>query len=135
MHQLVGTWRLVSQHTHYPDGTTIATRGENPDGILIYDEFGNMAVQLMRTDAQLVHYTDLNSRDTAMSGYHAYYGTYEIDEKASVVRHHVVGAAFPDYRSTTQVRHFKLEDDILTLQARSTVEDNFRVLVWQRVTR
>ena len=33
----VGTWKLVSQHMLFPDGKRELARGENPDGILMYD--------------------------------------------------------------------------------------------------
>jgi hypothetical protein len=77
---LVGTWQLISQGTQYPDGRIEASRGENPQGILMYDALGNMSVQLMRTDHRAADYTDLAQIATAFEGYHAYFGTYDVEE-------------------------------------------------------
>lgn len=129
-HPIIGTWQLVSQHTVYPDGRVVVTRGDAPRGVLMYDALGNMSVQLMRTDAHAGDYTDLSRLDTAMEGYHAYFGTYVIDEAAGVIRHHVIGAAYAPYRGTTQVRHYTLDDDTLTLRVEAGTEQ--RVIVWRR---
>ncbi len=128
--RLIGTWLLVSQHTQYPDGRVVVTRGAAPRGVLMYDALGNMAVQLMRTDAQAGDYTDLTQLRTAMEGYHAYFGTWDLDEAAGIVRHHVIGAAYPPYCGTTQVRHYALEGDRLTLRVEAETET--RLLVWRR---
>ena len=42
------------------------------------------------------------------SGYVAYFGTYTLDAKKSVVTHHVEGALMPDFIGTEQPRPFKL---------------------------
>ena len=131
----VGTWLLVSQHSVYPDGTTRPSRGENAAGILMYDQDGNMAVQLMRTDEHATEYTDLSTLKTAMEGFHAYYGRYEVDEEAQIVRHYVIGSGYFDYRGSTQSRHYTFEGDTLTLEANSPFDDSTRVLVWQRAGR
>src|SRR5215213_4791985 len=102
----VGTWRLVSQHSLYPDGSSEPSRGEDADGIIMYDSAGNMAVQLMRTDEYAMEYTDLATMRTAMQGFLAYYGRYEVDEAAQIVRHFVTGSSYFGYRGTTQTRHY-----------------------------
>jgi hypothetical protein len=129
---LVGTWLLVSQHTLYPDGHTEPTRGDNPQGILMYDALGNISVQLMRTDDRAGSYTDLADFNTAMEGYHAYFGRYEIDEEHRIVIHHVIGSAYMDYRGSDQVRHYELIGDILTLTVKATSDGTQRILVWRR---
>ena len=131
--RLIGTWLLVSQHTQYPDGRVVVTRGDAPRGVLMYDALGNMTVQLMRTDARAGDYTDLAQIRTAMEGYHAYFGTWDVDEAAGVVRHHVIGAAYAPYRGTTQIRYFALDDERLTLRVEAETET--RLLVWQRAAR
>ncbi|MDX1994076.1 MAG: lipocalin-like domain-containing protein [bacterium] len=130
--QFIGTWLLVSQDSHYPDGRVVPSRGEQPAGILIYDGAGNMAVQLMRTDERAGDYRDVSELRTAMEGYHAYFGTYEVDEAAGVVRHHVIGSAFPPYRGSVQVRAYRFDGDTLTLTAQAPHDETRRVLIWRR---
>jgi hypothetical protein len=129
----LGAWLLVSQDTVYPDGSSVPSRGEHPAGIIMYDASGYMAVQLMRTDEHARDYTDLTSFRTAMDGYHAYFGRYEVDEAAQIVRHFVEGSGYFEYRGTTQVRHYHFEGDTLTLQAQAD-DGTRRVLVWRRAT-
>jgi hypothetical protein len=129
---LVGTWLLVSQHTLMPDGTRVADRGEGAQGILMYDADGYMSVQLMRTDERAGEFTDLSDFRTAMEGYHAYFGRYEVDEAAGIVRHLVTGSAYMPYRGSTQVRGYSLDGDTLTLRSDSKVDGLTRLLVWQR---
>ena len=129
----VGTWRLVSQHSLYPDGSTEPSRGDGADGIIMYDAAGNMAVQLMRTDETAREFTNLAELRTAMQGFLAYYGRYEVDESAGVVRHFVTGSSYFGFRGTTQVRQFEFSGDTLTLKAKSSFDDSLRLLVWRRV--
>ena len=128
----VGTWLLVSQSASYPDGSVIATRGQNPVGILMYDADGNMSVQLMRTDERAGEYTDLADLKTAMEGYHAYFGRYEVDEARQIVKHHVVGSAYPGYVGTTQIRFCSLDGDTLTLRGEADENRPLRTMVWRR---
>jgi hypothetical protein len=129
----VGSWRLVSQHSLYPDGTTKPSRGDNADGIIMYDAAGNMAVQLMRTDEQATEFTDLTVLATAMQGFLAYYGRYEVDDEENIVRHFVTGSSYFGYRGTTQVRRYEFSGDTLILKAKSSFDDSTRLLVWRRV--
>lgn len=132
--QLIGSWRLISQETRYVDGRREATRGTHPDGILIYDAYGNLSVQLVRS-GEPYETLNLADFDTAMEQYHGYFGTYEVDETAGIVYHHIVGAAFLPYRGTSQVRHFKLEGNRLTLYAEATTpgDDTARYIIWERL--
>ncbi|MFO7320245.1 MAG: lipocalin-like domain-containing protein [Chloroflexota bacterium] len=132
---LVGTWFLVAQYSLSSDGARLNSRGENPAGILMYDNDGNMSVQLMRTDERAAEYTDLSDLRTAMEGYHAYFGRYEVDEAQKLVRHHVTGSAYPDYRGTTQIRYYELEGNTLTLRGEADTTRPARVMVWQRAGR
>ena len=133
MHEpFVGTWLLVSQHSLYAGGRREPSRGENPAGILIYDGSGNMAVQLLRTDARSGEFTDLADLCTALEGCLAYFGRYTVDEAQRVVRHHVIGASYPAWRNSTLVRRYTFAGDTLTLEAASPAGDSTRVLVWRR---
>ncbi|MEO1288607.1 MAG: lipocalin-like domain-containing protein [Chloroflexota bacterium] len=132
---LIGTWRLISQETEFADGSREFARGENPDGILMYDALGNMSVHLVRSDDPLILHTDLTQFDTAMGQYHGYFGTYEINETEQIVYHNIVGSAFPLYRGTRQVRHFRLEGNRLYLSSGATIagDDTKRFLIWEKL--
>lgn len=129
----IGTWRLISQNTHHPDGSITPSRGEQPAGILMYDAAGNMSVQLMRTDDQAQAFTDMQALTTAMDGFLAYFGTYEVDEARQLMMHHLTGASYFGYRGTTQIRQYEFNGDLLTLKALAPDGVSLRVLIWQRV--
>ena len=134
--QLIGTWRLISQETEYPDGRKEHSRGLTPDGILIYDSLGNMAVQLVRSGDPIIDQLNLYSLDEVMGQYHGYFGTYEVDEASKIVYHNIIGAALIPYRGTQQVRYFELVDNRLKLFAKGTVagDETARYLVWEKLT-
>ena len=133
----VGTWRLLSQHSLYPDGRREPSRGEKAEGIIMYDAAGNMAVQLMRVDERATEFTNMAELPTAMQGFLAYYGRYEVDvpqdEHTGVVRHYVTGSSYFGFRNTLQVREYEFAGDTLTLKAKSSFDDSLRLLVWQRI--
>src|SRR5215203_4997039 len=120
----IGSWRLVSQHILFADGRIEPSRGENPDGIIMYDAAGNMAVQLMRTDEHATDFTASSDLKSAMQGFLAYYGHYEVDEAAGVVRHFITGSSYFDWRGTTLERSYEFAGDTLTLKAQSPLGDN-----------
>ena len=101
----VGTWRLIS----ITGGNTPAARGK-PTGLIIYDVHGNMAAQI-QPDRQRQTYTGTPTAEQLADrarGYTAYFGTYTIDEKASVVTHHRQGQL--DSGAVDFVRKFELTD-------------------------
>ena len=131
--QVIGLWKLISQHTLTADGRVIPTRGEDPAGVVIYDKFGNMSVNLMRTDERASEYTDLTKYATVIEGYHGYFGTYEVDPVEPIIRHYVMGAAYRGYIGTVQVRYYELRGDDLVLTVKEE-DGSQHVLIWQRVT-
>lgn len=101
--------------------------GPDPLGILTYDESGNMAAQLARRDRTIQDAED--SPSELVSGYVAYFGTYDVDPSARTVSHHRSAHVNPELGSLTVVRHDEFEGDRLTL----TVAPNRELrLIWQR---
>ena len=85
--QFVGAWRLAWIEEQGADGNL---RRTDRTGILVYTSDGHMSVQIMAREsgappaAGPVQYEQ--------SGYEAYYGRYDVDERAHSVTHHVEGA-------------------------------------------
>ena len=99
--RFVGTWRLVS------DTTT---------GIMIYDSIGNMAAQVMpnrvRRKYAAAEPTPEEAKD-AITGYLAYFGTYDVNNAEGFVTHHIQGSLFPEYTGTDQIRYFEVDGERL----------------------
>jgi hypothetical protein len=93
--------------------------GSGPDGFLVYTDSGHVSVQFMRRDRAPWRAEDDPTdaeRSEAARGYGAYAGSYEVDEAAGVVRHHVATALIPNRVGATLTRFFSLEGDRLTLR-------------------
>jgi hypothetical protein len=80
--QLIGSWHLVSMEEPGADGKLrhVTDRA----GQLIYTRDGHMSVQLMypRSESAV-------SNDYVLNGYEASFGSYDVNEGAHTVTHHV----------------------------------------------
>ena len=78
------------------------------------------------------------TNDTAQTilGYDAYFGTFTIDPKESVITHHLESALFPGDIGKDIKRSFSISGDTLTIKFPTTIADGtsvVRTLVWTRV--
>jgi Lipocalin-like domain len=83
--RLTGAWRLVSMQEPGPNGTlrTISDR----TGTLIYTRDGHMSVQIIYPASEAK-----TTNDYVLSGYEASFGSYDENEQAHTVTHHVQGS-------------------------------------------
>ena len=92
---LLGMWELVSLQDHRPNGDVLNWMGKNPTGLLIYSPNGRMNIQIMRDPRpmtagpvwssdghRLLPNAPANDIRDAYSGYYAYFGTWDVDERA-----------------------------------------------------
>ena len=125
----IGTWELVSieAKTETEDWVPapLPVTGK-PVGIIMYDDKGNMAVQIT-TDPRGVESPSDNPE--MVNGYVAYYGRYEVDSKAGTVTHHRRNHINPDLGTLSVVRYFRFSGDTLTLTV--APEQQLR-LTWAR---
>jgi hypothetical protein len=92
--EFVGTWKLLSAEARLADGTVIYPYGRSPVGRLSYDAAGHMSAQLNNSQRPAFATADKASGtpqevQAAIETYESYYGTYEVDEAAQIVVHHV----------------------------------------------
>jgi hypothetical protein len=83
--KLVGAWHLVHIDAPGPDGNSVPV--PQPKGILIYTRDGHMSVQLMYPES-----ANTLSNEYVLNGYEASFGSYDVDETAHTVTHHVLGS-------------------------------------------
>ena len=139
--RFVGVWRLETIRDRLPDGREQdhPDFGPGPDGFLVYTDSGHVSVQFMRRDRTAWRDEDAPTeaeRAEAARGYGAYAGRFEVDEEASVVRHHVETALIPNRVGVTLERAFSFDGDSLTLSARGFTRRGAgveRSLVWRLV--
>ena len=137
--QFLGVWKLIS-YRRMRDGKTDHPYTEKPVGRITYDAAGRMSAQLMKPGrkssiASGVSYvngrgTDAEIRE-AVEGFVAYYGTFEVDEKAGEVVHHVEAGLVPSWVGTDLRRKYQFAGKRMTLTAETP---GTRVeLVWERM--
>ena len=83
--KLIGAWHLVHIDASGPDGKSMSI--PQPKGMLIYTRDGHMSVQLMYPES-----ANTLSNEYVQKGYEASFGSYDIDETAHTVTHHVQGS-------------------------------------------
>jgi Lipocalin-like domain len=92
--RLIGAWRLVRIDASPPDPKSASgpqpasgpksASGPQPTGMLIYTRDGHMSVQLMYPQS-----ANTLSNEYVLNGYEASFGSYDVDEAAHTVTHHV----------------------------------------------
>jgi hypothetical protein len=83
--RLIGAWHLVRIQDSL--SSTKADSGPQPKGMLIYTRDGHMSVQVMYPAS-----SNGLSNEYVLNGYEASFGSYDVDEVAHTVTHHVQGA-------------------------------------------
>jgi hypothetical protein len=139
---IVGVWQLVSCEAIRTNGTRVPIYGRHPVGLLLYDEAGNMSVNIMRSGRPRARAdTKFGASDAEMKvayeGYEAYFSRYTVHAERGIIEHKVVGSLFPNWTGSIQERYFAFDGaDRVTLSTAplgSPPGDKTIVeLVWQR---
>jgi hypothetical protein len=124
---IVGTWRVITYEDRTEGQPVKHQFGEKPRGLLIYDATGHMSIQLMK----MPHPKSASGEEEKVTpaekaalydAYAAYFGTYTVDAKRSVVTHHVEGDLYDVFIGTEQERPFEISGDRLILRPKWTVD-------------
>ncbi len=135
---IVGTWKLISYRRTAADGSITHPQGESPLGRLSYDAAGRVSALLMRRtrpgaaiqSAGAIQSAEPSQLRGMVSGFIAYYGTYDVDPAGRTVAHHIEACLLPGWVGTSQLREFECEGNRLVLSARKT--DATLRLEWER---
>lgn len=142
--KFIGTWKLVSGVAK--DEFTGEVRypwGRKPVGRLSYEESGRMFAQLMNPGrrsvgglsnigaAVAIATASVDDMREMLTGFNAYFGTFDVDESSRTVIHHLQSALIPSWVGTDQRRRYEFAgpDELVILNTAS--HEAFR-LVWHR---
>jgi hypothetical protein len=122
---LVGTWKVITYEDRTAGQPVRYPFGEKPRGQLMYDATGHMSIQLMKMPHPKVASGDEASVTPAekvalYDAYTAYFGTYTVDVKRSIVTVHVEGDLADVFVGTDQERPFEISGDRLFLRPKWT---------------
>jgi hypothetical protein len=140
---LIGTWNLLSWEIRASVGTVTYPLGESPRGVIVYDESGRMAVQLMDPDRLPSESSDPFGAEpdeivTAWMGFISYAGRYEVDSRQLTVTHHLEICSFPNWVGTEQRRFYEFDGDLLVLSTPPISlggESTVSTLLWEPIDR
>ena len=134
---LIGVWKLRSCRRTFEDGRTEFPFGEKPVGRIEYDKEGRMFALLMRPGRRstLAPGLELDAASAeeireAVTGFVAYFGSYEVDDASQTVTHHVEASLEPSWVGTSLKRRFRWDGAKLVLTR--AVPGMTDELLWER---
>lgn len=136
-----GLWWLLSREDYTLENELRIdpSLGANPLGILVYAK-GNFAAQFMKRDRTSEEnkpiYNKSKNNTTAIGGYDAYFGTYEIDKGTGQVEHKLTGSLATENIGIKVLRNLNVIDNQLHIKIETTTLDDemiSRTLIWKRI--
>lgn len=110
---ITGTWKLVSVENIYPDGSKIYPYGNQPAGLLMFDETGNYTLQIFKAVRMTVASGDKNKSTpeenaALVQGSNSHFGKYSVNEADHTITFNIANASFPNWNSSSQKRSYSL---------------------------
>ncbi len=132
--RFIGVWKLVSCESKAKNGSVSYPFGEKPVGRITYDKAGRMSAQLMRPGRRpaglSLRGASAEDLREVLNGFAAYFGTFDVDQAARTVIHHVQGGLIPGRVGTDLRRAYEFTGNRLILTAAG--EEAVLRLVWER---
>jgi len=125
--KLIGAWRLAWEDEQGTDGKM--KHIVDHKGTIVYTRDGHMSVQIMLPSTDAPRDVD-NPVKYDQGGYEAYYGSYEVNEQAHTVTHHVQGALVRALVGKDLTRVYRFSDGQLILK--SSRPDEHWTIAWER---
>ncbi|NID16108.1 lipocalin-like domain-containing protein [Luteibacter yeojuensis] len=135
---LEGTWALAFADVVHPDGTRGHDYGNPPKGVLHVDRAGHYAMFIFNPGRSTFAAND-KSKGTpeeyrgAIMGTSSHYGTVEMDPAAHTLTFHVDGSTYPNWEGATQVRHYRVDGDVLSYQVAARPNGDIPMTGWRRL--
>ncbi|MET3498446.1 hypothetical protein ABIC45_000037 [Mucilaginibacter rubeus] len=139
VHNLTGTYELVTVDNIAADGSRTHLYGDSPKGTLIVDAMGHYALQIYSegrlkfASGDKAKGTDEENR-AAIKGCNAHYGTYKVE--GNYIIFNIEHASFPNWEGTQQKRPFTISGDIFkyTVPAPTTGGAITGEVVWKKMS-
>jgi Lipocalin-like domain len=121
--RLVGAWHLVSLDEPGTEGKL--NHLTDRKGMLIYTRDGRMSVQLMLPQSE-----SAISNDYVQNGYEASFGSYDVNEAAQTVTHHVEGSVTRGLVGKDLARAYRFADNGQLIIQSTRSDEHWRV-TWE----
>jgi hypothetical protein len=138
---LKGTWELVAVENQLPDGSKTQPYGIDPKGLLIFDNDGNYAIQMLRSSPARPKFAandknkgTLEENAALVQGSNSHFGKYIVNEKAHTITFNIEHAFYPNWEGTIQIRSYTIEHDQLKYVVTNTTNGGAvtAVVIWKR---
>jgi len=120
--KLIGAWHLAWMEEQGADGKV--NRISDRKGTLIYTRDGHMSVQIMFPNPETAP-----SNEYAQGGYEASFGSYDVNEEAHTVTHHVQGSLTRGLVGKDLTRVYRFSDGQLIIK--SSRPDEHWSVAWE----
>ena len=142
--KFIGMWKMIyGDARDQATGRVVYPWGKTPFGRLLYDEAGRVFVQLMnpgrravggmsnRGAAATIASASADDMRDILTGFNAYFGTFDVDQASGTVIHHLQSALIPSWVGTDQRRRYEFSPagELIILNTASGADYK---LVWQR---
>jgi len=142
VNNIQGIWWLLSREDHTKEGQRRIDPilGSDPIAILVYANhyFAAQFMKRERSADSVSQPTAAGQNNTsAIGGYDAYFGTYEVNKETNQVAHTLVGSINPGNIGMTVHRNLLVEGDKLTIKLETTTREGepvTRTLTWKRIS-
>ncbi len=139
--QLIGTWTLVSVDNIYPDSSRVHPYGQEPQGMLMFDEKKNYTIQILKAVRPQVASGDKNKctpeeNAALMQGSNSHFGHYSLDEAGKTITFKIGHASFPNWEGTEQKRSYTFAGNNLKYVVTQTTQGGQSVIaevVWRKL--
>ena len=135
--EFVGSWQLKAWTAELSDGKIVFPFGEDAIGRITYDDYGNMAVQIMKNNrSNFLSDDPLQAQSdevvVAYNGFIAYSGYYEVNVESNQVVHQIKISSFPNWVGQDQTRYYEFKEDKLILST-DLIGSSRHKLIWEKV--
>jgi hypothetical protein len=139
--ELIGTWVLVSVTNINPDSSRVYPYGENPRGLLVFDEKGNYAIQILKAVRPKIVSGDKNKctpEESAalVQGSNSHFGKYKVNEQRKTITFIIEHAFYPNWEGTEQERFYTYTGHEIKYVVTHTTQGGQQVIAevaWQRI--
>ena len=142
--KFIGMWKMISGESRdQATGKIEHPWGEEPFGRLLYDEAGRVFVQLMNPGrrsvggvsnqgaVRAIAAASAEDMRAMLTGFNAYFGTFDVDPDAGVVIHHLQSALIPSWVGSSQRRRYEFSPAGELIILNSAGGADYK-LVWRR---
>lgn len=139
--QLIGTWTLTSVVNISPDSSRVYPYGKDAQGLLLFDEKGNYAIQILKAVRPNIASGDKNKctpEESAalVQGSNSHFGKYEVNEKKKTITFIIGHAFYPNWEGTEQERVYTYTGNELKYVVTHTTQGGQQVIAevaWRRI--